>query len=158
MKLMAPHVTIAFGDLDAIGAGGKDVLLGEAIRSAMTGPDVYERGCAVVEMVADLIESGYFRDGDFVCTPDRPTIADIACYEELAQLRWASLFGFEGFPKLNAWLDRMATLPFHENAHRYNFALGDIKNERNTMERFVAAGEAGIAALEELGIACEQSD
>ena len=157
MKLMAPHVTIAFGGLDAIGAGGKDLLLGESIRSAMTGPDVYERGCRVIEMVAELIEAGYFRSGDFVCTPDRPTIADIACYEELAQLRWASLFDFEGFPKLRAWLDRMAALPFHENAHRYNFALGDIKNEPNTMERFVAAGEAGIAALAELGVSFHPS-
>ena len=61
----------------------------------------------------------------------------------------------EHFPVLRAWFDRMAALPFHENAHRYNLALGDIKNEPITMERFVAAGEAGLAALRELGVECE---
>ena len=52
----------------------------------------------------------------------------------------------------------MAALPFHENAHRYNFALGDIKNEPITMERFMAAGEAGVAALTDLGVAFSPSD
>ncbi len=46
----------------------------------------------------------------------------------------------------------MAKLPFHENAHRYNVVLGDILSRPNTMERFIAAGTAGVAALEEIGI------
>ncbi|MEE8164328.1 MAG: glutathione S-transferase family protein [Myxococcota bacterium] len=150
IKLMASHVTIAFG---GVPEGGKDILLGEGIRTAMSGPDVYERGRAVVQMVAELIEAGYLRDrGGYLCSRERPTIADIACYEELSQLRWASLFDFAGFPKLQSWLDRMAKLPFHENAHRYNVVLGDILSRPNTMERFIAAGTAGVAALEEIGI------
>jgi glutathione S-transferase len=156
IKLMAPHVTIIFEGLFEAredGAGTKDILLAEGVVAATTGPNIYERGCAVLEMVAQLLEDGYLRGTDrYLCTALQPTIADIACYEELSQLRWASLFDFKDFPKLRAWLDRMEELPFHENAHRYNVRLGDILSEPNTMERFVAATGAGIAALEEVGV------
>ncbi len=156
IKLMAPHVTIIFEGLFEAGGderGTKDILLAEGIAAATTGPNIYERGCAVLQMVAELIEDGYLRGTDgYLCTRDQPTIADIACYEELSQLRWASLFDFVDFPKLRAWLDRMEELPFHENAHRYNVTLGDILSEPNTMERFVTATRAGIAALEEVGV------
>lgn len=156
IKLMAPHVTIAFEGLFEAGGekfGSKDILLAEGIAAAMTGSDIYERGCTVVQMVAELIESGYLRDPDgYLCTQGQPSIADIACYEELSQLRWAQLFDFEGFPKLRAWLDRMEELPFHENAHRYNVTLGDIRSRLNTMERFVAASIAGVSALVEVGV------
>jgi glutathione S-transferase/autophagy-related protein 2 len=149
-KLMAPHVTIAFGGIPAT---TKDVVLRETVGIAMAAPDVYEHGRTVVEQVAELIEASFFREGRrYLCSADAPTIADIACYEELAQLRWASLFDFAHFPMLSGWLDRMADLPFHEDAHRYNFALGDIRSEPNTLERFLAANSAGVAALAELGI------
>jgi glutathione S-transferase len=156
MKLMAPHVTIVFEGLFEPGAdvgATKDILLFEGIQSARTGPDIYARGCAVVEMVAQLIEDGFLRGRDrYLCTREQPTIADIACYEELSQLRWASLFDFDGYPKLQGWLDRMEELPFHEPAHRYNIALGDILSEPNTMERFITATATGVAALEEVGV------
>jgi glutathione S-transferase len=162
IKLMAPHVTIAFKDLFEAGGegiGSKDILLGEGISAAMTGPNVYQRGCTVLQMVAELIQDGYLRDPDgYLCTPDRPTIADIACYEELSQLRWARLFDFANFPKLRAWLDRMEELPFHENAHRYNVALGDILSQPNTMERFITASVSGISALQEVGVEINRND
>ena len=59
---------------------------------------------------------------------------------------------FEDFPKLRPWFDRMAKLPFHENVHRYNVVFGDILSRPNTLERFMAAGTAGIAALAEVGV------
>ena len=156
IHLMAPHVLIAFGGMLK---GSKDILIRHAIDAAMAGPDVYERGRAVIEGMCGLIESGYLREGhDYLCTREQPTIADIACYEELAQLRWAALFDFEGFPKLCAWLERMEALPFHEPVHRYNLALGDIRSKPNTMERWVAANARGIAALEELGVPIDRSD
>jgi glutathione S-transferase len=149
-KLMASHVTIAFGGIPDT---SKDVILRETVHNAMAADDVYEHGRAVVQGVAELVEASFFRGGrDFLCSRGAPTLADIACYEELAQLRWASLFDFEDFPVLRAWLDRMAELSFHEPAHRYNFALGDIRSRPNTMERFVEANAAGVAALAELGI------
>ena len=149
-KLMAPHVTIAFG---GVSGEGIDVILRESIRTAMSSPNVLEEGRKTVGSVAEMIERSYLNDGaPFLCASPRATIADIACYEELAQLRWAALFDFEGLPKLRRWLGAMAELPYHEPVHSYNVALGDIRTEPNTLERFVAASAVGVAALEKLGV------
>ncbi|NRA97900.1 MAG: hypothetical protein HRU14_17020 [Planctomycetes bacterium] len=49
----------------------------------------------------------------------------------------------------------MQELPFHEQVHRYNYTLGDIRTKRNTLERFLKATAAGLTALEECGIKVE---
>ena len=151
MKLMAPHVTIAFRELLESRGEPNDVMQAESIQAAIREPDVLDKGRKIVAMVAGMIESGYLRQGSPFLCGSSATIADIACYEELAQLRWAKLFDFEDFPKIQRWLEEMARLPFHEEAHRYNVALGDILTEPNTMKRFLEASAVGQAALEELG-------
>ena len=137
MGLMASHVTVAFPER----------MKGTPIEAMLSDPDKLEKGRAVVRHVADLIERGFFRDGSTHLCASHATIADIACYEELAQLRWAGLFDFDGFPKIQMWLGEMEQLPFHEPAHRYNFVLGDIRTKPNTMKRFLEASVAGVAAL-----------
>jgi glutathione S-transferase/autophagy-related protein 2 len=155
-KLMAPHVTIAFGGAPR---DGVDVILRESIQIAMDSPDPLGEGRKTLETVVSIIESKYFRGGSpFLCGTENVTIADIACYEELAQLEWARLFEFKGFPKIERWLQEMANLPFHEPVHRYNFALGDIAAEANTMERFLEASRVGNEALRELGISVTSFD
>ena len=144
ISLMAPHVTVAFRDLMV--ARGKAQLV-----AAMDAPDKLETGRRVVAEVAGLMSSGWFADGDFLCGT-RATIADIACYEELSQLRWAGLYDFEAHPKITRWMALMQALPFHEAAHRYNIALGDIAPIPNTIERLMAALEAGLEALAERGV------
>jgi glutathione S-transferase len=151
MKLMAPHVTVAFRELMADRGRVLKDMQNESLQVVLSEPDVLAAGREVVETVAGMIEAGYLRnDSRFLCG-NAATIADIACYEELAQLRWAGLFDFAGFPKLQRWLEEMAKLPYHEEAHRYNTALGDILSEPNTMQRFLEASQIGQAALEELG-------
>jgi glutathione S-transferase len=118
----------------------------------MAGRNVLERGRSTVRSVATMIEAGYLADSEFLCGTPHPTIADIACYEELAQLCWAGLTDFEDFPRLDRWLDAMSQLPYHEPAHRYNAVLGDILEVPNTVDRFVEANVAGITALAELGV------
>jgi len=148
-KLMAPHVTIAFG---GIGDGGMDLILSESIRIAMQSSNVLEEGRGVVRRIAGMIESSYLSDSPFLCGMHCPSIADIACYEELAQLRWAQLFDFEEFPRVDHWLQAMARLPAHDSVHRYNTALGDILTQPITLERFIEANAVGLAALAELGV------
>jgi len=139
MELMAPFVTVAFPER----------MKGTPIEPLLDDPDKLAKGRAVATRVAELIEKGFFADGaSFLCAP-HPTLADIACYEELAQLRWAGLFAFDGFPKIQRWLDAMEKLPFHEPAHRYNLMLGEIRTQPNTLARFLAATTAGMAALDE---------
>lgn len=152
LKLMAPYVTTAFCELMEDGEDPMDVMQFEAIQSAIRDPDVLDTGRKIVRMVAGLIERGYLRSGSPFLCGRHATIADIACYEELAQLRWARLFDFEGFPKIQGWLEEMSHLPFHEEAHRYNVALGDILAEPNTLKNFLEASAAGQAALEESGV------
>ena len=145
MELMAPHVTVAF--LDYLKARGNHALAERA-----THPDKLARGRAAVREVLRFIELGYFRGGTAYLCADRPTIADIACYEEVAQLTWANLFDFAQFPKLREWLDAMSRLPRHDTAHHYNIVLGDIRTEPNTIERFMAALSAAATALTEAGV------
>jgi glutathione S-transferase len=142
-ELMGPHVAVAM--LDRI--RGRDHLSDLVERAS--APDKLTRGRKTVQHVAGLIEAGYFRDGErYLCT-SRPTIADIACYEEVAQLRWANLFDFGDFPKIDLWLGEMEKLPFHEQVHRYNTVLGDIRSQAPTGERLLKAIEAGFAGLAE---------
>ena len=148
-KLMAPHVTVAFG---GPGEDGLDIILRESIRSTMEGPDPLGEGRATLEMVAGLIETGYFpNDSTYVCGTDGPSVADFACYEELAQLTWANLFDFAAFPKISRWLEAMPSVPAHDAVHHYNVELGDIRTEPNTMARFAGAVEAGLRALDACG-------
>ncbi len=51
------------------------------------------------------------------------------------------------FPKIRRWLGEMEQLPFHDEAHRYNTTLGDIRTKPNTIERFVEANAAAVEAL-----------
>ncbi len=144
LGLMAPHVTVAFRDM--LVARGKSQLV-----AAMDSADKLLAGQRIVLEVADLIEAGWFPHGDFLCGAE-PTLADIACYEELSQLTWAGLFDFSAHAKLSRWLSAMAALPFHEPAHRYNLILGDIAAAPNTLTRFAAALEAGVQALADCGV------
>lgn len=145
IQLMAPHVMVAF--VDYLKTRGNHELA-----ERVTHPDKLARGQAAVREILHFIELGYFRGGTAFLCADRPTIADIACYEEVAQLTWANLFDFTEFPGLRGWLDAMSRLSHHETAHRYNMVLGDIRTEPNTVERFVAALNAAAAALAEAGV------
>ena len=146
MELMAPHVMVAY--VDYLQARGKHALL-----ERVTHPDKLARGQAAVGQILRFIELGYFRGGTAFLCADRPTIADIACYEEVAQLTWANLFDFAEFPRLRDWLDTMSQLPHHDTAHTYNIVLGDIRTQPNTAERFLAALSAAAAALAVAGVA-----
>ena len=149
-KLMAPHVTVVFGA--ALPPGNRHHLTGVGSQSP-TRVDPLSAGQKTIAQVVGMLDSSYFRAGaPFLCGTSVPTIADIACYGELGQLRWAGLFEFTAFPRVSAWLDEMTRLPAHDAVHAYNVALGDIASTPNTMERYSQAATAGIAALQESGV------
>ncbi len=155
MALMAPHVTKAFsGEFWAGQAkASQGPIRGQMPIAGGDPADVLAQGRETLARVADLIERSYFRSGTpFLCDTPGATIADIACYGELAQLTWARLFDFRDFPKLTRWLEEMAKLPAHDAAHRYNFALGDIASEDNTWERYQSAIAACLEGLEGPGV------
>jgi len=51
---------------------------------------------------------------------------------------------------MRAWMQRMQELPNHDEVHCFNYALGDIKTEPNSMERFMSAIGQAMAALSDL--------
>ncbi|MEQ9663344.1 MAG: glutathione S-transferase family protein [Parasphingopyxis sp.] len=164
MKLMAPHVTVAFREgletkmaRDEANDSVMDPMQRTMLLAALADPEMLTNGRRTAALISRVIEKSYFSDGDVFLVGNRPTIADIACYSELAQLRWAGLFDFEGFEKINRWFEIMAELPYHDTIHQYNVALGDILAVPNTAENFAAATQAGMQALAELGIPVENS-
>ena len=150
LKLMGPHVTIAFGGPPR---ESMDVIMVETIGTAIDDPDTLGAGQRVMARVAGVLESGYFRsDSPFLCGTPNATIADIACYEELAQLGWANLFEFGAFRRIETWLAEMEKLPAHDAVHRYNRELGDIASVPITLERFERANIAGLEALARMDV------
>jgi glutathione S-transferase len=151
MKLMAPHVMRMAGGMPE---DGINVLLIEAVQREMDSPEtVIERGTLRVGRVVDIIERHYLGTGSpFLFGTPAPTIADIACYGELGQLRWANLFDYAPYPNVQRWLAAMEEVPFHDAVHRYNTELGDIRTRPNTPERYLQAMTAAFAALEAEGV------
>lgn len=149
-QLMGSHVTVAF--IDVLEQIDKPAVYGPLI--ALTkNPDKLAIGQQVVDGICEHIVNAYFLEGAPYLCGDHPTLADITCYQELAQLRMANLYHFDNFPTVSSWLDKMALLPYHDVAHCYNLTLGDISMANpNTMERYMAASEASVAALVEVGI------
>lgn len=59
-----------------------------------------------------LAESGY------VCGTGSPSIADIACYCEVDQLKVFNMGNLEKYPAIGEWIGKMEKLPFHEESHK----------------------------------------
>lgn len=150
-QLMGPHVTIIFGP--AFGEGSLDPLMVDTIMAIRNSDKKLKVGQEAFSKQIRLIEEGYFfNDAPFVCGTQQPTLADIACYEELSQLTWANLFKYDAYPKIEAWLKAMSNLSGHDLVHRYNIELGDISTTPLTMDRFQTANEMCLSELAKTGI------
>ena len=91
--------------------------------------------------------------GGFLGGAESATIADLLCYEEVVQVspRYANVLDVSAHPRLEAWFDRMAGLPYHDAAHASIEALGDLRapNEVPIGKRLGAATKAGLTAYAE---------
>ena len=152
LKLMAPHVTVALeGGGPGDSAAAFDPTLREMINSAMADPKMLENGRRTVGRMVWIIENSFLGSNTpFLFDQEAPTIADIACYGELPQLKWANIFDFRVYPKLTNWMSAMETVPHHNLVHRYNFELGDVRTQPNTMDRFMSASMAAVQAMGEI--------
>ncbi|MCZ6708951.1 MAG: glutathione S-transferase family protein [Gammaproteobacteria bacterium] len=154
LKLMAPHVVKPLGT--ALGGGGQNplsIFQNEILSAAFATDDPLTEGGQAVHTIVGFLEQSYFQaDSAFVCNTESASVADLVCYSELGQFRFANLFDFDGYPKTQRWLDVMSRLPHHDTIHAYNIQLGDIATTANTIERFTAAAEAGFRALRKTGL------
>jgi glutathione S-transferase len=148
MKLMAPHVLVAFGGIPT--SNPLSYINDTCIEASMSNPNGLETGQTLIGQIIDFLEASYLHGQDFVAGTPEASIADLACYEEIGQLVEANLFDMQGRGTISAWLRRMRQLPHHDALHRYNQALGDIKTQPNSMERFTSAVSDAITALTDL--------
>lgn len=64
---------------------------------------------------------------------DKPTIADLMAYNEIAQLSQIGLLNYEvdgNFTTLNTWMKEMRSLPFHDDVHKTLMKLAVIAKKQ----------------------------
>jgi len=104
--------------------------------------------------VLESLNNGWLQgDDDFIATSEEPTIADLLCYEEVAQCVMTGTLeqGLGEFPNVSAWVNRMSELPYHDEVHTSLKVLGSLvePSETSMPKRLGAATKEGVAALKE---------
>jgi glutathione S-transferase len=145
MKLMAPYVQVAFGG--PILGSSYSYIFNKCLQESMSGEEQLAEGKVVVEQLFDYIEEVLLKHQNFIGETEQASIADIACYDEIAQLELANLIDFRNRKNITEWMVRIRKLPHHDVTHTYNTALGDIKTKPNTIERFNSAVETSMSEL-----------
>lgn len=147
---MAPHVLVAFGGNPT--SNSLSYVNNICIQSSMDEQDSLAAGQQLLAQVIEFLERAYLGDHGFIAGTSHATIADLACYEEIGQLQEANLMDLSGMKCMQAWLRRMRDLPRHDDVHRFNLVLGDIRSSPNTMERFSEAVTEAFSSLAVLNV------
>ena len=90
----------------------------------------------------------YLADNQFLFG-DRVSIADLAAYVEIGQLRpeFTNVFDMSDYPNVMAWLNAMQMVKGHDAVHVALSELGDISVDAPDMEAIKRANFAAVAAL-----------
>merc|ERR1719446_1438766 len=107
---------------------------------------------ALPKPVHIAVEEGHWLEGgQFFCRQQQASIADLLAYEEVLTVApgYANLVDLSPFPAVRGWMERMAQLPYHDEAHVAPKALGDLSapNELQMNKRLGAATKAGLEAI-----------
>lgn len=96
----------------------------------------------------NTLENLYLADNRFLMG-DQVTLADIAAYVEIGQLRpeFTNVFDMSGFANVSRWLDDMMQVPGHDEVHVVMAEMGDISQDAPEMETIK---NANITALKTL--------
>lgn len=80
---------------------------------------------------------------------DTLTIADLAAYVEIGQLRpeFTNVFDMSGFANVQRWLADMAQVDSHDVVHVALSEMGDISEEAPSMDRIKDANKKALSAL-----------
>lgn len=119
--------------------------------AAALGADGIARAEKGARAALSTVDSHWLGGAPFLAGADAPTVADLLAYEEIVQLApaYGNLLDLTPYPHIGSWLERMAALPYHEEAHAASAALGDLgmPNETPMPKRLSAATKAGLVAL-----------
>lgn len=108
------------------------------------------------ENALKVLENDYLAytssNGYLLGTP-HPTLADFMAYEEVCQLwsEFCNLYQFEeAHPNIIAWLERMKSIPFHDEVHVSLKLLGDLSSKdghHSITKRLANANKEGLKAI-----------
>ena len=96
------------------------------------------------------LDGAWLSHSAYLAGTSHPTIADILCYGEVAQVVMLGAASLKDYPNLATWTTRMRELEFHDEAHVALTTLGDVVAESDVpmMKRLGGATKAGLQALD----------
>lgn len=103
---------------------------------------------ATLTRALEAIESGWLASSPYL-VGERPTLADMAAYVEIGQLRpeFTKVYDFEPFPNVRTWLERMASIEGHDDVHVVLADIGDISAEAPSMDTIRNANKRALSVL-----------
>ena len=99
----------------------------------------------------NALESNWLEKNKFIIGDD-VTLADLAAYVEIGQLRdcFTNLYDFKDHPNIQRWIQDMTKVEGHDDAHLVLKELGDISKNPPAMEDIAKANIAGFKRILEL--------
>ena len=90
-------------------------------------------------------------EASYIAGPGGITLADIVAYEELGQNQpaYANCTDYQPYPNIRRWLETLAGLPAHEEAHEVWRQIGDINEIEGGMPAIVRANKTAARVWRE---------
>ena len=124
-------------------------LVAPNIRKDLNIPEAVQQSAnRTLTIALKSLENGWLAESNFL-VGDSMTLADIAAYAEIGQLRpqFTNLYDFSSFPKIERWLNRMEQVDCHDDVHIVLSKLGDLSKGAPTMESIINANKSALSAL-----------
>lgn len=124
-------------------------LVAPKIRKDLNIPEAIQSSSArILHGALKTLEAGYLANHPFLMG-DHVTLADLAAYSEIGQLRpcFTNTFDLSPYPIVCDWLERMTKIDGHDTVHVALTELGDISVNAPEMEAIKNANKAALRAL-----------
>ena len=110
--------------------------------------DIQSTAIADFKRGLTALETSWLERGSYL-VGDQLTIADIAAYADIGQTQacFTNVFQFDGFPRVQRWLSRMAAAECHDDVHVVLADIGDISQEAPSMETIKNANKHALQVL-----------
>lgn len=106
-----------------------------------------------IQTILQNIDRGWLGQSSYIGNSETPSIADILAYGEISTVTMTKLLDVnnDAYQNLSSWLDRMAQLPFHKEAHTALTELGNLAEDSDIpiAKRLGSATKSGLKALAE---------
>jgi len=126
-------------------------LVAPKIRKDLNIPEAMQASAArTLTNGLNTLDSGWLEGNEFL-TGDNLSLADLAAYVEIGQLRpeFTNAFDMSSFPNVSRWLNTMADVECHDVVHVVLSELGDISEEAPTMDSIKSANIKALSALKQ---------